>query len=240
MLRLMKCPWISLSVFFPVFNEVEALPQLIERALSVLGEMGLGEYEVIIVDDGSSDGSGRVADAYAAKNSRVRVVHHARNSGYGAALASGFGAARYEWVAYTDGDGQFNLADIRKFYEASTRVDVVLGYRRRRNDHVGRRINAWAWSLLVRLILGLRVRDLDCGFKLFRTAQVRKLGAFEARGAAISTELLMKLKAAGSKWEEVAVEHYPRQGGAPSGANAGVILRAVRELLRLRRTVRPH
>jgi hypothetical protein len=238
MLTLMKCPWKSLSVFFPVFNEAEAMPALIDRALVVLGDMDLDDYEVIVVDDGSSDETGRIADEYAAGNSRVRVVHHAQNQGYGEALESGFAAAEYEWVAYTDGDGQFDLADIRRFYEPSTRVDAVLGYRRVRNDHLGRKLNAWVWGWLVRLILNLSVRDLDCGFKLFKTQRVRTLGMLEARGAVISAELLMKLKAAGCAWEQVVVEHYPRNGGAPSGANAGVILRAVRELLLLRRKMR--
>ncbi len=231
----MKCPWTSLSVFFPVFNEAEALPGLIEHALEVLGSMGLDNYEVIVVDDGSSDGSGDIADGYARRNPKVRVVHHPRNLGYGAALESGFAAATCEWVAYTDGDGQFDLADLAQFYAPSTRVEVVLGYRRQRNDHLGRRLNAWLWGRLVQLILGLAVRDLDCGFKLFRTQRLRNLGSIEARGAVISAEILMKLKAMGCVWEEVAVEHYPRQGGAPTGARFGVIVRAVRELFWLRR-----
>ena len=235
MLGHMKSPWVSLSVFFPVFNEVTALPGVIERGLAVLATMGLDNYEVIIVDDGSTDGTGGVAEEYARTDEHVRVVRHARNLGYGAALVSGFKAARYEWVAYTDGDGQFDFDDIGRFIESSSRVDVVLGYRRRRNDHLGRRFNAWAWGRAVRVILGLRVRDLDCGFKLFRTKRVRGLQPLEARGAVISAELLMKLRRAGCEWEEVAVEHYPRKSGAPSGARPSVILRAIVELVKLRR-----
>ncbi len=237
MLTFMKSPWKSLSVFFPVFNEAEALPSLLEHSLDVLESMELPAYELIVVDDGSSDDTARIADEYAAKNPHVRVVHHPQNMGYGAALVSGFAAAKNEWVAYTDGDGQFDLSDISRFYEPSKRVDVVLGYRRRRNDHIGRRLNAWLWGWLVRVILGLRVRDLDCGFKLFRASRLQHLDKLEARGAVISAELLMKLKNMGCKWEEVVVEHYPRQGGAPSGARLGVILRAIRELLWLRKAV---
>ena len=234
MLTFMKCPWTSLSVFFPVYNEVEALPQLIDGAVSVLDSMGLEDYELIIVDDGSVDGTAIVADDYARRNSHVRVLHHERNRGYGAALISGFGAAVYQWVAYTDGDGQFDLADIKKFYAASERVDVVLGYRRSRHDHIGRRFNAWLWGRLVRVTLGLEVKDLDCGFKLFRTSRVQKLGLLKTRGAVISAELLLRLKASGCKWEEVEVEHYSRQGGVPTGASLPVILRALRELFWLR------
>ena len=234
MLTSMKCPWTSLSVFFPVYNEAEALPQLIERSLSVLESLGLGDYEVIIVDDGSSDGTGVIADDCAKKSSRVRVIHHKHNSGYGAALVSGFGAAKFEWVCYTDGDGQFDLADIRNFFDPSTQVDVVLGYRRARNDHFGRRFNAWLWGLLVRMTLAIEVKDLDCGFKLFRTARVKNLGMLKTRGAVISAELLLRLKMAGCAWEQVEVEHYPRRGGTPTGASLHVILRALRELVWLR------
>jgi len=236
MLTHMKTPWTSLSVFFPVFDEAEALPGVITGALSVLGSMGLENYEVIVVDDGSRDGTAGIADDWAAKDAHVRVVHHPRNLGYGAALVSGFTAAKYQWVAYTDGDGQFDLSDIERFMEPSQRVDVVLGYRRSRHDHIGRRFNAWAWGRLVQLILGLNVRDLDCGFKLFRTSRVQGLKPLEARGAVISAELLMKLRREGYGWEEVAVEHYSRRGGAPSGARLSVIARAIKELMKLRRT----
>jgi glycosyltransferase involved in cell wall biosynthesis len=236
MLSRMKTPWASLSVFFPVFDEVQALPGVIEHALSVLESMGLSEYEVIVVDDGSTDGTAESADDLAGRNEHVRVVHHPQNLGYGAALVSGFEAAKYEWVCYTDADGQFDLGNIERFIEPSRRVDVVLGYRRRRHDHIGRRLNAWAWGRAVRVILNLEVRDLDCGFKLFRTERVRVLRPLEARGAVISAELLMKLRSAGCKWEEVAVEHYARQGGAPSGARIGVIARAIKELIDLRKT----
>lgn len=234
MLGDMKSTWQSLSVFFPVFNEAEALPGVIDDSLAALKRLGVPKYEVVIVDDGSVDGTAEIADGIADQNPLVRVVHHAQNEGYGAALGSGFAAARYEWVVYNDGDGQFHLGNLERFVSASERADVVLGYRRHRHDHAGRKFNAWLWSVLVWIILGLKVRDLDCGFKLLRTSRVRELGTLEARGAVISAELLMKLRAAGCKWEEVPVEHYARVGGAPTGARLSVILRAVRELVRLR------
>jgi glycosyltransferase involved in cell wall biosynthesis len=208
---------------------------VVARATAVLQRLEIPRYEIIIVNDGSTDESGRIADELAAKDPHIKVVHHPENQGYGAALVSGFTAARYEWVTFNDGDGQFDLGNLERFFEPSGRVDAVLGYRRVRNDHAGRKLNAWLWGGLVRGILGLKVRDLDCGFKLFRTEQVRRLGTLEARGAVISAELLMKLKMQGCTWEEVPVEHYPRLGGVPSGARLRVILRAVWELLRLRR-----
>src|SRR5664280_275422 len=210
MLRFMKPAWKSLSVFSPVLNEAKALPGVIGRALQVLEGLGLKDFELIVVDDGSTDATARIADDWARRDGRVKVVHHSHNLGYGAALGSGFAAARYEWTVYTDGDGQFNLENIRRFVEPSERVDAVLGYRIKRNDHLGRRVNAWLWGRLVRLILGLKVRDLDCGFKAFRTERIRRIGPLEAQGAVISAELLMKLRMLGCTWEEVGVEHYPR------------------------------
>jgi glycosyltransferase involved in cell wall biosynthesis len=122
----MMHPWKSLSVFFPIYNEAEALPGVVSSALVVLNKLTLEEYELIIVDDGSTDGSSNIADQIALINDRVRVVHHKRNLGYGAALRTGFKEARFDWIAYTDGDGQFDFDEIRRFMEPSTRVDVVL------------------------------------------------------------------------------------------------------------------
>ena len=238
MLSAMKSPWSSLSVFFPAFNEEDALPGVVLNAKKVLQKLGIRQYEIIIVDDGSSDASGQIAEDLARNDSQVKVIHHPTNLGYGAALSSGFKAARYEWVVYTDSDGQFDLADIERFADSASRVDVVLGRRHHRNDHKGRQLNAWLWGRIVNLILGLDVRDIDCGFKLFRTVRVRDLGSLESKGAVISAELLVKLQARGCKWEQIEVEHYPRRGGEPSGARLAVILRAIRELLRLRRSVR--
>ncbi|GAC1371964.1 MAG: hypothetical protein NVSMB39_6130 [Candidatus Saccharimonadales bacterium] len=238
MLMFMKPPWTSLSVFFPVYNEAEALPEVVDRATGVLRNLELENYEIIIVDDGSADGSGAIADRLAKQDQHIKVVHHGVNQGYGAALVSGFEAAKCQWVVYNDGDGQFDLGDLERFFEPSTRTDAVLGYRRVRHDHAGRKLNAWLWGEMVQEILGLQVRDLDCAFKLIKTERLKQLGRLEARGAVISAELLVKLKNAGVKWEEVPVEHYPRLGGEPTGAKLSVIFRALMELVRLRRRLR--
>lgn len=238
MLSVMKCHWQTLSLFYPVFNESQALPGLISTAVQFLDTLDLEKYEVIIVDDGSDDGTGKLADKLTEKYSQVKVVHHPVNLGYGAALASGFQAAKFAWVAYNDGDGQFDIADLQKFIEPSKRVDVVLGYRRHRSDHFGRRLNAWIWGRVVELILKLRVRDIDCGFKLIRASVLSQIEPIEAKGAVISPELLLKLQMAGAKWEEVAVEHFPRRSGVASGARPSVILRAFWELIWLRRSLK--
>jgi glycosyltransferase involved in cell wall biosynthesis len=230
----MMHPWKSLSVFFPIYNEAEALPGVVSSALVVLNKLTLEEYELIIVDDGSTDGSSNIADQIALINDRVRVVHHKRNLGYGAALRTGFKEARFDWIAYTDGDGQFDFDEIRRFMEPSTRVDVVLGYRLKRSDHIGRRLNARGWSLLIQFILGMKVKDIDCGFKVCRSTTLHEIGRLQSSGAVISAEILLKLRDKGIIWEEVSLTHFPRQGGAPSGAKIGVVMKAVNELIKLR------
>lgn len=223
----------SLSVFFPCHNEVDNLPRLVKQAREVLPQVA-EQWEVIIVNDGSSDGTGPLADQLAATYPEVRVVHHPQNRGYGGALQSGFAAAQHEYVFFTDGDGQFDLEEIALLLPWRERADLVLGYRLRRADPPHRRLYALLYKLLIRAVLGLKVRDLDCAFKLLPR---RVLAAFSlhSNGALISAELLFKAKRAGFTWVEVGVHHYPRTAGVQSGGSPRVILRMFRELWRLRR-----
>ncbi len=237
MLVNMESPWSSLSIFFPAYNEAAVLPGVIERAVATLERLGPKDYELIIVNDGSSDDTVHVAEELAVRFPKVRLVSHPANRGYGAALITGFQSATKEWVVFTDGDGQFRLDDLERFWAPSEQYDVVLGYRRSRRDHLGRMLNARLWSWAVWLILGVKVQDLDCGFKLFRTSSVRSLGELTSTGAVISAELLIRLKRSGASFAEVPVEHYLRDGGQPTGARLSVILRAFRELVALRRTM---
>ncbi|MBW4061412.1 glycosyltransferase family 2 protein [Candidatus Saccharibacteria bacterium] len=227
----------SLSLFFPVYNEVAVLEDTIRRANRSLLGLKVADFELIIIDDGSTDGSGALADKLAAELPVVRVVHHAANGGYGAALQTGFGAATKEWVMYTDSDGQFDVADLANFERYVGSYDVMLGYRLQRQDHVGRIVNAKAWSALVHLLIGVKVRDLDCAFKVIRRSALVRVLPLEASGAVISAELLLKLKRAGYKFVQVGVHHYPRVAGEPSGAKPSVILKALKELAALRRSV---
>jgi glycosyltransferase involved in cell wall biosynthesis len=228
----------ALSVFFPVYDEEAAVRGVVEQGLSTLQGLGLTDVEVIIVDDGSSDGTGRIADELAAEHQAVRVVHHSVNRGYGAALASGLTAATKPWVCFNDGDGQFKLSDLAEFLPHTSDYKVVLGYRMKRQDHFGRKFNTGLWALAVWAVLGLRVRDLDCGFKLIRRDCVQRILPLQSKGALISAELLLKLQRLGCRFYEVGVGHYPRQGGHPSGADLRVIMKALTELVTLRRRLR--
>ncbi len=225
-----------LSYFFPAHNEEANLEGLVEEALAVLPTLA-ETFEIIAVDDGSRDRTPAIADALAAAHPGVvRAVHHEVNQGYGAALRSGFGAARYELVAFTDGDRQFRVEDLGRLTARMAEgdaPDVVAGYRIKRADPLIRTIYAKAYRLANRIFFRLRVTDVDCACKLFRREALDGLRV-ESGGAFFSAELLIKLRAAGRSVVEVGIPHYPRTAGSPTGAKPQVILRAVRDFWRLR------
>jgi glycosyltransferase involved in cell wall biosynthesis len=221
----------SLSAFFPVHDEEDNVVPMAEAILAVLPEVATA-WELVIVDDGSRDATGARADALAQSRAGVRVVHHPTNRGYGAAIRSGLGAARHEWVFYTDGDRQFDPRQITRLIAALAEADVVVGWRARRADHAFRRLNTFAWNTLIRVLFGLRVRDVDCAFKLLPREALAGV-VLEADGAMISTELLAHLVRRGLRVAEVPVDHFPRTSGTPSGNDPRVVLRAFRELGRL-------
>ncbi|TMA46297.1 MAG: glycosyltransferase family 2 protein [Deltaproteobacteria bacterium] len=226
----------SLSAFFPAHNEEENLVPMAAALLSVLPAVA-DEWELVVVDDGSEDATGRLADELAAAHPRVRVVHHRTNRGYGAAVRSGLAAARYDYVFFTDGDHQFDVRQIVRLIPALDRADAVVGYRAHRSDPALRRLNAAGWNLLVRRLLGLPVRDVNCAFKLLRREALAGI-ILEAEGAMVSAELLARLQARGVRMVEVAVDHFPRRHGMSSGARPRVIVRAFVELARLYRRLR--
>jgi glycosyltransferase involved in cell wall biosynthesis len=231
-------PLDRLSYFFPAHNEEANLEPLVVEALGALS--GLARmFEIVIVDDGSRDATPAIADRLAAEHPEVvRAVHHPVNLGYGAALRSGFQAARYDVVAFTDGDRQFKVADLGLLttrLAQSDGPDVVVGYRIKRADPLVRTLYAHAYRLANLLFFRLRLRDVDCACKVFRRAALQGLRV-ESGGAFFSAELLIKLRASDRNVVEVGVPHYPRTAGSATGARPQVVFRAVRDfwLLRLR------
>jgi glycosyltransferase involved in cell wall biosynthesis len=226
----------ALSYFFPAHNEKANLRGLVEEALATLPSLA-ETFEVVIVDDGSRDATPGIADELAAADPRVRAIHHPRNLGYGAALRTGFGAARHDLIAFTDGDRQFRVADIGRLTAryAEGGADAVVGFRIKRADPFIRTLYARAYRLANRIFFGLRVTDVDCACKLLRRDALRDISV-ESGGAFFSAELLIKLRASGRSVVEVGVPHYPRTAGSPTGARPQVVLRAMRDfwLLRLR------
>jgi glycosyltransferase involved in cell wall biosynthesis len=226
----------ALSYFFPAHNEAANLRGLVSEALVTLPSLA-DEFEIVIVDDGSRDETPAIADELAAAHPQVHAVHHPTNLGYGAALRSGFAAARYDALALTDGDRQFKVADLRRLIDryAAGDVDAVVGFRIKRADPLARTLYARAYRLANRIFFGLKVRDVDCACKLFSRASLEGINV-ESGGAFFSAELLIKLSAAGRRVAEVGVPHYPRTAGSPTGARPAVVFRAVKDfwLLRLR------
>jgi len=224
-------------MFFPCHNEAASVPGVVRNAVARLEQVA-ETFEVIIVDDGSTDGTRALAAALSAADPRIRVVSHHTNLGYGHALRTGFAEARYDLVGYTDGDGQYSLEDLPAMLEALTAHDFVLGYRTKRADLLHRHVNAWLWRTLVRLVLGIKARDIDCGFKVFRHQVVQGLTLSAGRGAVISAELATKAARAGYTFTEVGVHHFPRTAGASTGNSLRVILNSFADIARLRRDLR--
>jgi glycosyltransferase involved in cell wall biosynthesis len=227
-----------LSFFFPAHNEEANLRGLVDEALEALPAIA-DSFEIIVVDDGSRDATGAIADELASASPEVvRAVHHPKNLGYGAALRSGFGAARHDLVAFTDGDRQFRVADLGRLTERLAQPDqpdAVVGYRIKRMDPAIRTIYARLYRVANLVWFRLQIRDVDCACKLFRRSALEGIGV-ESGGAFFSAELLIKLRAGGRTVVEVGVPHHPRTAGSPTGARPSVVLRAVRDfwLLRLR------
>jgi glycosyltransferase involved in cell wall biosynthesis len=224
----------ALSYFFPAHNEAANLRGLVGEALEFLPALA-ETYEIIIVNDGSRDETAGIADELAAAHPEVRAVHHSTNLGYGAALRSGFAAARHDHLAFTDGDRQFKVADLGPLIDrlGAGDADAVVGYRIRRADPLVRTVYAKLYRLANLIFFGLKVRDVDCACKLFTRASLEGVNV-ESGGAFFSAELLIKLRARGRRLAEVGVPHYPRTAGSPTGAKPQVVFRAVRDFWALR------
>jgi glycosyltransferase involved in cell wall biosynthesis len=226
----------GISVFLLAYNEEGNIERVVEGFKAELPRL-TDDYEIIVVDDGSFDQTAEIADRMASSDHHVRVVHHPFNRGYGAAVTSGINAANKTYVMLSDGDGQFDPADSALLARKLRDYDVVVGRRLNRADPIIRRLNGKAWSVLMRLLFGLRITDLDCGFKMFRREMLSDL-ELEAEGAMISTELMAKLAGRGARIAEVDVHHLPRIAGEQSGNRPQVIARAFKELFDLYRKLR--
>lgn len=222
----------------PAYNEQAIIERTVRHVAGVLSGL-TSDFEIIVTNDGSRDDTGRVlADLQRCEpNLQLRVVTHERNRGYGAALASGFDAACKDLIFLTDGDKQFDVAELRGFLPAiDAHTDLVIGWRRNRADPLMRKLNAFGWKTLVNLLFGYTARDVDCAFKLFRRRVWESL-TVHARGATFSAEFLIKARRVGFRVKELPVGHFPRTAGRPTGARLDVIVRAFVELFRLWRNL---
>jgi len=222
----------SISVFFPAYNEEKNIKDTVEKALAFLPRIA-EKYEVIVINDGSKDNTAKIIQKVSQKHKEVKLVDHRTNKGYGASLKTGFYSAQNPIICFTDSDGQFNFAEIENFLPRLANADLVIGYRKKRAEGWQRRINAKAWATLIRILFGLKVRDLDCGFKVVKKKVIDTIPTLESEGAMISAELLVKAKRLGFRIVEVPVSHYPRKVGVQTGANLKVIAKAFFDLFKL-------
>ena len=227
---------LSLTVFFPCYNEEANVERTTQAALTACRRIA-DDFEIIIVNDGSKDKTGQVADRLAAEHDEVRAVHNNPNLGYGGALQRGYREATKQWVFYTDGDGQFDFEEIDKLLPLLADYHAVSAYRLDRKDPLVRKLNAWCWTTLVNLVFGMRIRDIDCAFKIFPRSLFDQI-EMKSTGALIDAEVLARATRLGYRIGQTGVHHYPRTEGEQTGANLRVILRAFKELFKLRTQIK--
>ena len=222
----------SLSIFFPAFNDGRSIADLVARVDGIAHGLA-SKVEIIVVNDGSADDTADVLAELQRQMPALRVITHACNLGYGSALRSGFAAASYDWVFYTDGDGQYDPGELANLVAALTPdVDVVNGYKRVRHDAWFRLAIGVAYNALVRALFDLKVRDVDCDFRLIRRSLVGQVTLTSDSGA-ICVELIRALQDAGARFAEVEVSHYHRRHGTSQFFTAARVLNTVRQMLQL-------
>ncbi len=231
--RRRAAPIRSISAVLPAFNEAPNLSQMTSRTIEAL-EDSAPDFEIIIVDDGSKDATGRLADGLAARDARVRVVHHARRRGYGAALRAGISEANKQFIWCLDADGQYDPTDLTLLAQFDDAYDLVAGYRSRRADPFLRRLLSRVYRLLIRILVGVEARDPNCGFKLYRASTLKSL-PLSAMGRFVQVEILARLGERGSVITEVSVQHTARHAGRQTGARLGTIVQMARELAAFRK-----
>ena len=222
----------GLSVFFPAYNDSGTIASMVIRAVQAASEL-TSDYEVIVVNDGSADATPQIADELARTYPRVRVVHHAKNRGYGGALQTGFRSATKEFIFYTDGDAQYDPVELADLWAKMTPgVDLVNGYKISRSDPFHRIIIGRVYHHTVRLLFGLKVRDVDCDFRLMRRAIFEKID-LEKNSGVICLEMMKKIEDAGFRIVEVPVHHYHRAFGRSQFFNVRRIAKTGVDVLRL-------
>ncbi len=214
----------SISFFCPAYYDAENLPTLIDRATNLFERIA-DKYAITIVEDGSPDNTGQVADDLAAKNPNIKVIHHPENRGYGGAMKTGFETAKsfnFDYICYTDGDNQYDVREYENFLPALEKSKIVIGYKTNRADKISRKIQSKIFLYLVRILFGINVPDINCSMKIFHRSVLEDIEV-ESDSAFIDAELIIKSHQLGKKIEKVPVNHYPRLHGLASGHKPKVI-----------------
>ncbi|MBA2341769.1 MAG: glycosyltransferase family 2 protein [Pyrinomonadaceae bacterium] len=222
----------SISVFFPAYNDASTIARMVGDALALLPQVS-DDYEVIVVNDGSTDETFAVLETLTRSSPHVKVINHERNQGYGGALRSGFLKATKDLIFYTDGDGQYDARELKHLLPLLARnVDIVNGYKLKRSDARHRRMLGATYNKLARFMFRLQVRDVDCDFRLIRRQALRNIN-LEASSGVICVELVRKLHDAGCAFAECPVRHYPREHGKSQFFTARRVSRTALDFLLL-------
>ena len=228
----------ELSVTFPCYNEEANIENTVNIAIPIIKKTAK-KWEVIIVNDGSKDNSlEKIKKLQKKWGKDIILVNHPQNRGYGAAFKSCFYSARYHWIAFCDADGQFDFSEINLLLQAQrkTAADLVIGYYLKRQVPFTRILGSTVWQIAVFLLYGLKVRDIDCGFKLINKSVIDTIPKLESeRGPFITSEFLIKAKKMGFKFAEVGVHPFERQGGKATGSNIYVVLAGLKDLVSLKK-----
>lgn len=219
----------SLSVFFPCYNEEKNVRELVLTAHQFLPTIAK-KFEIIIVNDGSSDRTAKIAQELIGEYPNIRLVSHTVNLGYGAALKTGIANARYEWTFWSDGDLQFDIKTLQSFMPYVEDYSAIIGYRAHRADTFIRKVNGELYTMLINILFRLGVKDIDCAFKLIKTELLQSI-SIESSSAFTSSEILIRLKRKRIRFKQIPVSHFPRKRGNPTGGNIKVIFKGLRQTL---------
>ena len=219
----------SISAVFPAYNDGGSIASMISAASVALRQVS-NDFEIVVVNDGSADYTTTVLDEMRNRYPELRIIHHPVNKGYGAALRSGFKAATKDWVFYTDGDSQYNPLELPLLVSALHEgADAANGYKLSRNDSILRTIIGRAYHNLVKIFFGIRIRDVDCDFRLIPRRILNEI-ELESVSGAICLEMVKKIEDAGYVFAEVPVNHYSRKYGVSQFFVPWRIIRSLRQL----------
>ena len=225
-------PFKQLSIFFPAYNEGFIIKKTILNAIKVAQAISQN-YEIIVINDGSTDRTREIVEEIISVNPRIKLISHAANHGYGAAIKSGLAAVRYPWVIACDSDGQFDLNEIKKFIPFIKDHDLIIGYRLKRSDSRYRRFMAFILRLVNFILFKLNLKDVDCGFKLIRRSVIKAVGQLSTASAITVTEFITRAVRLGYRVKEVGVSHHSRSGGQQTGGKPSVVIKGAKEAIRL-------
>jgi glycosyltransferase involved in cell wall biosynthesis len=228
----------NVSLFFPVFRDERTVRRVTEKSLAVLKDVA-NEYEVVIVDDGSPDRAGEIADELAREHSAVSVIHHGKNRGYGAAIKSGLGKVKYEWICFTDGDDEYDVNDLRKLIALKDFYDLIITFRYAKIYSLDRQFISWVYNSVLRQLFRTQFRDVSTGLKLIRKSLADQIEC-QSNSPFIGAELTIKAMLKGYRVGEVGIQTFPREFGKGASTTPANILATMKDMGHVYRTIFSH